>query len=85
MNFVLLFCGICTGLLLFCLMLAYLDGKLTCSHEWKVLDKSYDASPMERLGAKSAKNVWPDAYQGTRMVILTCEKCGKLNKTIERV
>ena len=58
-----------------------------CKHDWKLVESTYDKSPIERLvsaGLKSSKGSI-DAYFGTRIIICQCTKCGKLNKTVESV
>lgn len=60
-----------------------------CDHKWEIITNTYDKSPLERMkeGISSMKNVTlpSDAMYGTRIIILQCEICGKLDKTIEKV
>lgn len=59
-----------------------------CKHEWEVILNNFYPSPLERLGEKGSVKLGeydPGAMLGTRIIILRCSNCGKLNKTIEKV
>ena len=56
-----------------------------CKHQWKEISNSYDRSPMERLRLLEAANCPVKLLRGTRIIILTCTECGKLDKTVTRV
>lgn len=61
-----------------------------CKHSWKVIVDKYDAAPFSRAGLTKISTdnggKFPeDLFKGTRIFILECTKCGKLDKTIEKV
>jgi hypothetical protein len=55
-----------------------------CKHDWEKTHTETIPSPMERLEVK-AKGVPTDLFQGTFICILTCKKCGAVNKTVAKV
>lgn len=60
-----------------------------CKHQWQIIVNEYEKSPaskMEENYCKIKTTSTPlDFFQGKRIIILQCTKCGKLNKTIEKV
>lgn len=63
-----------------------------CQHDWVTAVNQYDASPLERLkgaGLSKLKGGKSDDMkyltQGTRIIILKCAVCGKLDKTVRKV
>jgi len=70
-----------------------------CKHKWTVLVNNYDKSPVERIveiRRATPQENFESRYnknfsylltqlEGTRIIILCCDKCGKINKTIEKV
>lgn len=54
-----------------------------CKHDWEKVVDDYTASFAERYNGKFEGYL--DMMQGTKIIILKCNKCGKLDKTIERV
>jgi hypothetical protein len=60
-----------------------------CKHEWEIVVNEYEKSPVQKMN-DSGFGFTGDMTQrhiifGKRIIILKCEKCGKLDKTIERV
>jgi len=59
-----------------------------CKHEWEIIVDKLEKSPMERLTDKGSVKLGEYSTEmmlGTRIIILQCTKCGKLDKTTERV
>lgn len=58
-----------------------------CKHHWKIVKDSREMSSMARFlkGAKEWSNVSEYSLQDVHILVLQCEKCGKLDKTIERI
>lgn len=59
---------------------------MKCKHSWKVMDKTILLSPYEQM----KKNTQYSSLRGTNeffrkkvIIILVCELCGALDKTIE--
>jgi len=61
---------------------------LFCKHEWEVKDKTILESPYEQLsnGGRTIEmeGVPPATFKKKYICIMTCKKCGKINKTIVR-
>jgi len=55
-----------------------------CKHDWEVKVDRFVPALMEKLvdSTKSMKNVPPEIFVSTHIVIMTCKKCGKIDKTI---
>lgn len=61
---------------------------LGCKHDWEVIHDSYTKSFMVQItemGYKFNGKTSCEDTLGFKLVILRCKKCGKLNKTEERV
>lgn len=59
-----------------------------CKHTWKVITESYEESPINKilkLGMSLKDVSGNDFFFGTKLVILQCEKCGKLDKTLQKM
>jgi len=56
-----------------------------CKHDWKEIINDYTLSPLERLEQFKSETAPADIFFGTKIIILKCVKCGKLDKTIEKV
>ena len=59
-----------------------------CKHKWKLLAEHTEKSLVEKVileGGGTMEGVGRDATKGTHVVVLGCELCGKLDKTITRV
>jgi len=59
-----------------------------CDHDWVIVTEKTIDSPIERMTNKPTRMEGAgaeDLAKGTYICILKCIKCGKLNKTIERV
>ena len=58
-----------------------------CKHDWKKIVNDYMPSFAERNKemVQRATKVPYDAHMATKIIILKCNKCGKLDKTIEKV
>ena len=73
-----------TIFLMLCIIIRYVVPDF-CKHEWKIVDKTVLPSALEQM----AKAGGTSKIQGRGMVtkkvvvILQCETCGKLDKTIE--
>lgn len=62
--------------------------KLLCKHKWEVLSDLYTKSPIERavsIGLEEFKGAGSDFYLATHETIVTCPKCGKIKRYVERV
>lgn len=56
-----------------------------CKHKWEVKHESLTPSFLERADVNHTKGVFLGMTQSTKIVIMACEKCGKVDKTIEKV
>lgn len=59
-----------------------------CIHNWKIITDNYEEAPVIKLskrGIMATKISNLDFCMGTKLVILQCEKCGVLDKTIEKM
>ena len=56
-----------------------------CNHDWEKIVDDYTPSPLERTPVTNLENGSYELFQGTKIIILKCNKCGKLDKTIEKV
>ncbi len=56
-----------------------------CKHQWKLVDKTILPSAAEQtmtIPNLSKANYGGDMFNKTYIFIMTCEKCGKVNKTV---
>lgn len=60
-----------------------------CKHDWKLIDKTILESGFEQIMKEqfiidrlSKYKLGPDMFVKTVSIILKCEKCGKLDKTV---
>lgn len=59
-----------------------------CTHNWKIITESYEVAPlfkMAKYGLSHIKGLNPRDALGTKLIILQCEKCGVLDKTVEKM
>jgi hypothetical protein len=56
-----------------------------CKHKWEVKHDSLTPSIIERAGLRGVTSANGHAIMATRIIIMTCAKCGKIDKTIEEV
>lgn len=56
-----------------------------CKHDWEKIVDDYTPSCLERNREYELTGVPVSMLKGTKIIILKCNKCGKLDKTIERV
>lgn len=59
-----------------------------CTHNWKIITESYEIAPLFKMvqyGLTRIKGLNQRDVFGTKLVILQCEKCGALDKTIEKM
>ena len=56
-----------------------------CKHEWEVKHESLTPSFVERMHVEHMKNGYLEMAQSTKIIIMACVKCGKVDKTIEKV
>lgn len=60
-----------------------------CKHDWKVIHNELIDSPLDRMsemGSKIRMESMPyNLPFKTKIIILQCRLCGKLDKTIEKV
>ena len=56
-----------------------------CKHEWAKITERMEGAPIDRL--KNMKKIKGDSeiMYKTYILILQCKKCGKLDKTVEKV
>lgn len=55
-----------------------------CKHKWTVLVEKMVESPLIRHGG-AAEGIPVDLMMGTHIVIMSCEKCGKVYESVEKV
>lgn len=55
-----------------------------CKHDWEKIVDDYTPSFMERCPSQFEEGRL-SMTQGTKIIILKCNKCGKLDKTVEKV
>ena len=58
-----------------------------CKHDWEVIKDEVHESPIEKLIKKGLMMEEGSGALlfGKHIIILQCKKCGKLDKTVERV
>lgn len=59
-----------------------------CKHNWELLVKESHESPLIRLkksGFYKVKGLYEDAAFGTSIIILKCDKCGSIDKTVTKI
>ena len=56
-----------------------------CKHKWVVKHESLTPSFIERTKPKSLGSFSDSMTEGTRLVIMACTECGKVDKTIVKV
>ena len=57
-----------------------------CKHKWEIIKDEDLPSLVEKaraLGINSWRG-WTSDFERTRIIILACENCGKLDKTIKK-
>ena len=59
------------------------EGRMGCKHDWALQSDTVLPSAIEQMGAVNhIKGFAKEPFQKKHIVILTCEICGKIDKTI---
>lgn len=61
--------------------------RIFCKHKWEKLVEERIVSPLREALTRGGtiKGFDPSDLQDTYILVLACEKCGKLDKTVEKV
>lgn len=64
--------------------ITYNATKIKCTHKWEVVTKDFIEAPIKNIGiCESIKGSGvADLLKSKTSIILKCDKCGKLDKTI---
>lgn len=55
-------------------------------HQWKVLSEHKEPSPAEKAGPGWEGSGIPfEFYQGKLVTLVTCDKCGKIEKFVTKI
>ena len=62
---------------------------LFCRHKWEVKVDKFEKSILQKMSedhrGSSFENLPASAMQGCHIVIMACEKCGSIDKTITTI